>query len=141
MAPFLGTSAILVNKLFIKQVSVVPHSYHAWVGALALLLVAAQVWMGVRKHAVVVATGEKTLKFHGKLGNVIYLLCLVAILLGVLSFFTDAETPPSPTPLAWLLASAVTVLGVLIFASHGPAENLEAADATVEETEPIVNSI
>ena len=44
-ALLLGTSAILVNKAFVKQPpsSVVPHTIHAWTGALALVGVAAQV--------------------------------------------------------------------------------------------------
>ena len=71
--------------------------------------------MGVRKHAVIVASGEKTFKFHGKLGNTVYLLCCLAMLLGVLSLFKTDETPPKSTLMAKLVATAIIVLGAVLF--------------------------
>ena len=96
--------------------------------------------MGVRKHAVIVASGEKTFKFHGKLGNTVYLLCCLAMLLGVLSHFTNDETPPKSTLMAKVVATAMIVLGAVLFLSRGPPETQSAA-ATAAETEPMVNSI
>ena len=53
----LGAVAIMANKHFIAGKSIVPHTTHATVGALALALVGLQIYMGIRKHRLVVSTG------------------------------------------------------------------------------------
>ena len=75
-----------------------------------------------------------------KIHNTVYLLCCLAMLLGVLSFFKTDDTPPKSTLMAKLVATAMIVLGAVLFLSRGPPETQSAA-ATAAETEPMVNSM
>lgn len=82
-----GSIAIAMHKFqFHEEVSLTalaPKSVHSLVGVSALVAIVVQVASGLLKKMNLVASGEKSLRWHGSLGKATYYLCNAAAILGI----------------------------------------------------------
>jgi len=108
-----GLSAIVLNKIRIGK-SVVPHTLHATLGALAVMLVMAQVTVGVLKYRQA-SLGNSVHKWHGKAGPVIAVFFALAASTGV---WESAIFESSKAILA--LVSAFLILSVFVTRANVP---------------------
>jgi hypothetical protein len=135
----LGLAAIMLNKVRMGK-SVVPHTTHAWFGALTLVLTLGQCSVGLSKYAQISSRGFSDCKFHGDMGRATYALGAVTVALGIASTF-----PAAPVQMYGLLAltqlsAAATICTSLrlffprIIASYSSVsrETAELQDAAAE---------
>ncbi|KAF0700573.1 Aste57867_8909 [Aphanomyces stellatus] len=102
----LGLAGILIHR-GMRGKSLVPHGLHSWTGALVIMLVLVQIGVGQKKLRLLQFQGERSFRWHGRLGQLTYALGIVAVGLGLVHIYKDA------TVVAWIAVILCAVLPVV----------------------------
>lgn len=82
LTTFIGFGVILINKWRLSR-SIIPHSLHAWLGILTILLCTLQVVIGRTKVRL-----KRFATWHGNSGLLTYIIALLSIISGLTQVFS-----------------------------------------------------
>ncbi|CAK4076739.1 unnamed protein product [Aphanomyces euteiches] len=84
----LGLVAICVHR-WSNGKSLIPHGIHSWMGSLVILLILVQIVIGHKKLNLLLFQGQRSFRFHGKLGRLTYALSILTVILGIFHIYKN----------------------------------------------------